>query len=87
MITFYASANNGDICKCEFISMLYATYGWLALVMDNDKYSYKIITKKQFYRRKGKKIGTRITLRWNGENQVLWRPRIVGYYTKINKGR
>lgn len=82
MITFYGSANDGSICKCEFINMLYSTYGWLALVMD-DEYSYKMITKKQFYRKKGKKTGTRITLRWNGENKVLWRPRIVGYYTKI----
>ena len=76
MITFYASANDGSVAKCEFIDMDHALYGWLTLIA-SEEFTFRMITKKQFERRTKNKNGFRKVLSMKGEIDI------VGYFTEI----
>lgn len=78
MITFYSAEKCGDVCKCEFINMTFAIYGWLSLVSD-DRFEYRLITKREYDKIKVKGVKKPLYLIWEHDG-------VVGYYTqKIRK--
>ncbi len=74
MITFYAyEPSKREYCKCEFINMIFAMYGWLSLVSSHE-FKFRLIDKSIYHKVKRKERKTPLFLFEASDKPV-------GYYT------
>ena len=76
MITFYAADKKGEVCKCEFIDMVHAMYGWLSLV-SSDFSTYHLIKKSHYDKSRKKRRDRRPLYLFDAKKGY----KIVGYYS------
>lgn len=74
MITYYMAEKGGELCKCEFINVTQALFGYLTLIQ-SEEFEYRMIEKEEF--ESNSKTAFRRTLCDTETGKV------VGYYTVI----